>query len=104
MKVDKEQLRDVLKRLQARKSKPPPTLPNKVQVDREMIKGLLKYRPRLITELAQRMDKSRHGIYWMMRPEYGNTPRTQEEAQKLNEIVKELLKETQESLNRAANK
>ena len=104
MRVDKEQLREVLRRLQAKKSKPSPTLPNRVQVDRDMIKALLKHRPRLISELAQRMDKSRHGIYWMMRPEYGNTPRTQEEAQKLNEIVRELLKETRDSLNTAANK
>lgn len=70
-------------------------------INRDLLKALQKYHPRLIAELIERMDPpvSRPGFYWMLNHKrYGQNKPGRDKVNALNELLEKIAAETINSL------
>lgn len=87
------------KKKPARPTPPPPQAEAAPVIDRALYLEVSAVKPGLAVELAKRLDVTRTGIYWMLRPGYGHNSRARKTIVKFNEALKAIKEEIRNSLN-----
>lgn len=95
-----EELRKTLERLKAAPTPPQPTPPQEApKIDLALYQAVLKVRPGLNRELAEKLDVTRNAVYWMLRPSYGGNQRAWKSIQRFNDLLASIKEEVRNSLS-----